>query len=328
MARSLRQRKAMKDRPISEQALHAMFSMARNPCDDPWADYSESAAWFKRRLLSVRQAPLAAPTRQAESRKRKAASAWPNSAESAPDGSGDTFAGGGSVEAEAASSSNSSSSSASSGGGPPRSVDSRASDGASIPLSAVASAGAAVAASGSEESSHVMMKPPGPPAKKIKKKQRLVRRGTSPSHFLVSELEELRFGPQSSLDAPNRDRIDALFRAVGCMYFRPREVEDEQSVWVSGEYDISEYSSLDMLVSPLRRSNPLDDWSPRQIALFECGICKFGKDFPAIAQLIGEKTTAEVVHFYYACWKKSTHYQIWKSRRRPAASAAAANLLV
>lgn len=124
----------------------------------------------------------------------------------------------------------------------------------------------------------------------MKKKMRLVRRGTSPSHFLMSELEELRFGPQSSLDAPNRDRIDALFRAVGCLYFRPREVEDEQSVWVSGEYDISEYTGLDMLVSPLRRSNPIDSWTPKQIALFECGICKFGKNFSAISQLVSPAT--------------------------------------
>lgn len=40
--------------------------------------------------------------------------------------------------------------------------------------------------------------------------------------------------------------------------------------------------------------------------------------FSARAQIM-EKTTAEVVDFYYGCWKKSTHYQIWKQRQRPAA---------
>jgi hypothetical protein len=57
-------------------------------------------------------------------------------------------------------------------------------------------------------------------------------------------------------------------------------------VWVSSDYDKLEYPTLDLLLSPLRKSNVLDDWCPREIALFESGICAVGKDFHAIANLV------------------------------------------
>lgn len=57
-------------------------------------------------------------------------------------------------------------------------------------------------------------------------------------------------------------------------------------VWVSSDYDKLEYPTLDLLLSPLRKSNVLDDWCPREIALFEAGICAVGKDFHAISNLV------------------------------------------
>ena len=51
--------------------------------------------------------------------------------------------------------------------------------------------------------------------------------------------------------------------------------------------------------------------SPREIALFESGICSFGKDFYNISKLIPTKSTGDCVEFYYL-WKKSSHYQQWK----------------
>jgi hypothetical protein len=58
-----------------------------------------------------------------------------------------------------------------------------------------------------------------------------------------------------------------------------------ETVLVPVEYDISQYTTLDALLrlsvlfiifllhtdSPLRKQGPLDNWSPRDIALFEAG---------------------------------------------------------
>src|SRR5690348_3900708 len=91
-----------------------------------------------------------------------------------------------------------------------------------------------------------------------------------------------------------------MFRAVSSMYFRPKDLHPSgSSVWVNGEYDQTEYPSLDMLLSPLRKTTPLgiddagsdvnwciDNWSPKEIALFEAGMCKCGKDFHAVSKLV------------------------------------------
>jgi len=101
------------------------------------------------------------------------------------------------------------------------------------------------------------------------------------------------------------------------MYYKPKElVGGTGDVWVSPEYDRTEYPTLDMLISPLRKPNVLDRWSPMEIALFEAGICHHGKDFHSIAKLIKTKSTTEVVDFYYM-WKKSAHYQMWKEYGKP-----------
>ena len=66
-------------------------------------------------------------------------------------------------------------------------------------------------------------------------------------------------------------------------------------MWVSSDYDKLEYPTLDLLLSPLRKSNVLDDWCPREIALFEAGICAVGKDFHAISNLVCAQTRQTTV---------------------------------
>lgn len=149
------------------------------------------------------------------------------------------------------------------------------------------------------------------------KKRKSVKRGTSPSHFYVPPAEEIKFGPEFTLELPGRDRIDSLLRAVSRLYYREKEVNPNgTSVWVNGGYDSTEYPTLDLLLSPLRQPNSLDLWSPREIALFELGMCRVGKDFHHIQSLVATKSTQDIVDFYYHCWKKSAHYQIWKQTLR------------
>ena len=58
-----------------------------------------------------------------------------------------------------------------------------------------------------------------------------------------------------------------------------------------------------------------DFWSPYEIALFESSICVLGKSFPTIANVIGTKSTKDVIEFYYV-WKESKNYAHWKATYR------------
>ncbi|ETO09978.1 hypothetical protein RFI_27398 [Reticulomyxa filosa] len=72
-----------------------------------------------------------------------------------------------------------------------------------------------------------------------------------------------------------------------------------------------EYSTLDVLLSPYRKRSPIDEWSAREVALFESAMCCKGKNFYEISKIIGTKCCKQVIEFYYF-WKNSTHYQTWK----------------
>ena len=71
-------------------------------------------------------------------------------------------------------------------------------------------------------------------------------------------------------------------------------------------------TTLGRLTSPIREPSILDRWSPYEIALFESGICMYGKQFPTLASLVGSKNAKECIEFYYA-WKKSKNYAQWKA---------------
>ena len=78
---------------------------------------------------------------------------------------------------------------------------------------------------------------------------------------------------------------------------------------------ILRYSTINLILSPLRKRSPLDEWNPREIALFESGMCSKGKQFYEISKIIGSKNTKQCVEFYYY-WKQSSHYAVWKALGR------------
>ena len=184
-----------------------------------------------------------------------------------------------------------------------------------------------------------------------KAKGKLVPRCTSPSHFLTDDSPALasasNFGasafssnassfaslsssssasasavslPVTSANSRHLDKLrtDALLSSISSMYYRPRLVHPNAAdVYVSADYDRFEYPTVDALLSPLRKSSVLDDWTPLEVALFESGICSYGKDFHAISRLMaGRKTCGQCVEFYYV-WKKSGHYAMWKEYGKP-----------
>jgi hypothetical protein len=76
-------------------------------------------------------------------------------------------------------------------------------------------------------------------------------------------------------------------------------------------------TALGYLTSPLRRTTVWEDWSPKEVALFEAALLHYGKEFSKIRRnCLPNKTTKDVVAFYYV-WKKTGHYQNWKKQYEP-----------
>lgn len=154
-----------------------------------------------------------------------------------------------------------------------------------------------------------------------------LERCSSPSHFHVAADDEGTYGEEWMLELPDRERVDRLMRAVGSGFYHHRYVDDGtygKTALHPNTYDTFEYTTLDLVRSPVRKQRAWDKWTPYEIAVFEAGVCKHGKNFHLIQKLIKTKTTQELVHFYYTCWKGSAHYRTWKASGEPAAAAAKA----
>lgn len=72
---------------------------------------------------------------------------------------------------------------------------------------------------------------------------------------------------------------------------------------------------LDYLVSPLKKDFEFELWSLKQIAVFECCICVFGKRFDLIESMVGGKDIDQVIKFYNF-WKFTSHYRTWKKYQK------------
>ena len=46
------------------------------------------------------------------------------------------------------------------------------------------------------------------------------------------------------------------------------------------------FSSLDLLMNPLRKKYIFEMWNPYEIALFECCVCKFNKNFDLYPKIV------------------------------------------
>lgn len=46
------------------------------------------------------------------------------------------------------------------------------------------------------------------------------------------------------------------------------------------------FSSLDLLMNPLRKKYVFEMWNPYEIALFECCVCKFNKNFDLYPKIV------------------------------------------
>lgn len=88
---------------------------------------------------------------------------------------------------------------------------------------------------------------------------------------------------------------------------------DPSKSWLDFGITDFHYTTLDVLWNPLRVSHVFEDWSPREIAIFETWICKFGKNFHEFPKFLRTKSTREVVDFYY-CWKMTSRFKVWQQK--------------
>ncbi|ETW07524.1 hypothetical protein, variant 1 [Aphanomyces invadans] len=59
------------------------------------------------------------------------------------------------------------------------------------------------------------------------------------------------------------------------------------------------------ILSVVRPPHLLDGWSPWELAVFECGLDMYGKQFDAVAALLPRKSTSDAIAMYYV-WKKAS----------------------
>lgn len=76
--------------------------------------------------------------------------------------------------------------------------------------------------------------------------------------------------------------------------------------------DAGRESLLSALVSPLRHEYTFESWNPRELAVFEAGLCAFGKRFDKISALMNESKSIAQISALYHDWKSTSHYKYWK----------------
>jgi len=142
------------------------------------------------------------------------------------------------------------------------------------------------------------------------KRSRNLAPSNSPNNFSVSNQRR-----QYHTKFKHRENLDLVQKVVAKMYYRDSQSRLGQNEGMSAKAE-NFFPTVEQLQNPLRPISALDDWALGEIALFEAGICAFGKNFYQIQKFIANKTTADCVSFYYF-WKRSAHYQMWKFYGKP-----------
>jgi hypothetical protein len=114
--------------------------------------------------------------------------------------------------------------------------------------------------------------------------------------------------PQRSVQT---ERMDDYLAAVARTYYGAREV----GAGAGADFSLLRRTTLGLLTSPCREPLVIDTWAPIEVAKFEAALCLVGKNFSHVANVVGTKSTADCIEFFYA-WKQSSHYAAWKATFR------------
>jgi len=107
--------------------------------------------------------------------------------------------------------------------------------------------------------------------------------------------------------APAVEALESYLGLVGGLYYTAPELGRSGRDWA-----LLRRTTLGVLTSPVREPSVVDRWAPLEVARFEAALAVIGKAFPAIAKIVGTKTAADCVEFYYV-WKQTKNYAAWKA---------------
>jgi hypothetical protein len=105
--------------------------------------------------------------------------------------------------------------------------------------------------------------------------------------------------------------MDDYLATVARTYYGAREA----GAGAAADFSLLRRTTLGLLTSPCREPLVTDRWAPLEVAKFEAALCLVGKNFSHVAAIIGTKSTADCVEFFYA-WKQSQNYAAWKATFR------------
>ena len=137
-------------------------------------------------------------------------------------------------------------------------------------------------------------------------------------YFKKNKNGEDILGPTIKKETKIKNAFEALLDYVREVYFTNNQSIEETNILSNSSHnndDCFKFTSLDLLINPLRKSFPWETWSPYEIALFNCCICKFGTNFDLYLNIITTKKKEEVIDFYYT-WKSSKYYKMWKNKKK------------
>ena len=67
-----------------------------------------------------------------------------------------------------------------------------------------------------------------------------------------------------------------------------------------------------MLINPINIVSTFQNWAPREVAVFQGAIVRFGNQFDLISELVQTKNAKQCYEFYWQ-WKGTSHYRAYKS---------------
>jgi len=119
--------------------------------------------------------------------------------------------------------------------------------------------------------------------------------------------------PQSDQpqENPQYSEVNTSEPSISQMNDDKDQIDKENANVQLDQLALSRVDIMDSLVSPLKVDSVFEKWSPKEIAIFEAALCKYGKEFSFIQFLVKSKTINQIIEFYFA-WKGTSHYKIWK----------------
>ena len=117
-------------------------------------------------------------------------------------------------------------------------------------------------------------------------------------YFKKNKNGEDILGPTIKKETKIKNAFEALLDYVREVYFTNDHLNETNPNNNSHNTDNSfKFTSLDLLINPLRKSYPWETWSPYEIALFNCCICKFGTNFDLYLNIITTKKKGRSYRF-------------------------------